>query len=82
MRHPADAKPYNPEPLDATWVLIGFAEAMTDGTIKASLMDVTEDRLEKSLRHGWSIVFRWRDDPKAIDPHQSNPNRTGEDEGD
>lgn len=65
MRHPADGKPHNEEPLGNEWVLIGFAEEQTDGKVKASLMDVPEDCIDKYRKLGWSIVFRWRDNPKS-----------------
>jgi hypothetical protein len=47
------------------------------------LMEITESALPWAYAQGWSLVFRYRDDPLGphdIEPHQRNPNRTGDDE--
>ncbi len=76
--HP-DRKPFHSETLDQRWVLVGYLDKWEH----SHLMEILETDLDWAYRDGWSLVFRWRDNPITnIDPNQSNPNRTGEDEGD
>lgn len=70
-----NTKPTRPEPRDPTWLLIGYM----DKHGRPHLMDVEQSALPWALKNGWSIVLRYRDDPKG--PHDIDPAQSSRDIG-